>query len=113
LDNGQLNLYDAIYGGPRIPLTEAPVANTNWSPDPWDLTNFNMGDFAANHHASAQSVLSLSDESLSSGEEMASSEMGLSVSSLDYTNTLVPPGTAARATPDGFPLDGLDDGFGL
>lgn len=112
LDNGQLNLYDAIYGGPKISLTEAPAPTSNWSSDPWDLSNFNMGDFETTG-ASAQSVLSLSDESLSSGgEDLASSDMGLSVGSLEYANSLLP-ATTAGATSDGFSLDGLDDNFGL
>lgn len=91
MDGGQVNVYDAIYGGPGLAMTETPRSATNtvsnasaWSPDSWDLTNFNLGDFGAGP-APPRSVLSISEESLSSGEEVAPSELGLSVaSSMDY-----------------------------
>lgn len=113
MDGGQLNVYDAIYGGPALTLTETPAsASSNyggWSPDSIDLSSFNLGDFGSNP-APAQSVLSFSDESLSSGEEIAPSELGLSVSSLDYRNGLLP---TSCTTTEGFILDGLDGNFGL
>ncbi|KAH8170651.1 fungal specific transcription factor domain-containing protein [Sarocladium implicatum] len=96
MDGGINNVYDAIYGGP--PLVEAiPPASTatDWSPDSWDLANFNLGsatgaggDFGAAGPGAPQSVLSLSDESLSSGEEIAPSELGLSVNSAEYNHML-------------------------
>ncbi|KAJ2893934.1 putative transcriptional activator protein acu-15 protein [Zalerion maritima] len=115
LDGGSLNVYDAIYGGPQISLdnpqsaTSSGPAYSPWSPDSWDLTNFNIGDFGGTP-APPQSVLSVSDESLSSGgEERAPSELGLSVNSIDYRNNgMIPPGSN-----DGFLLDGLDGNFGL
>ncbi|KAL1878791.1 hypothetical protein VTK73DRAFT_7548 [Phialemonium thermophilum] len=113
LDNGDQNLYDAIYGGPQLALSETAIAaaTTSWSPDSWDLTNFNLGDFGA-PEASAQSVLSLSDESLSSGDDLAPSEIGLTSASLDFPTSLLPV-TPACTTSDGFPLGGLDENFGL
>ena len=114
MDGGQLNVYDAIYGGPALSLTETPVsASSNyggWSPDSIDLSSFNLGDFGSNP-APAQSVLSFSDESLSSGEEIAPSELGLSVSSLDYRNSGLL--HTSCTTTEGFILDGLDGNFGL
>jgi hypothetical protein len=111
LDNGQLNLYDAIYGG-GLPLTEAPVSANSWSPDTWDLSNFNLGDFGTGA-PTAHSVLSLSEESLSSVEDLtASSEMGLSVASLDYHHNPMIPATTSCTNSDGFILDGLEH-FGL
>lgn len=108
LDSGAINLYDAIYGGHGMPLTETP----SWSPDTWDLANFNIGDFG-NGAGTAQSVLSLSEESLSSTDDLtAPSEMGLSVGSLDYHGNSHFPPTTTRTTSDGFILDGLDH-FGL
>jgi len=116
LDGGQLSLYDAIYGG-GIPvgdnglnLHDTSLSTASWSPDAWDLSHFNLGDF---HDAAptAQSVLSLSEESLSSADDP--SEMGMSVASLDYhPNQPLLPVTASGASHDGFSLDGLEH-FGL
>lgn len=84
MDGGMHNVYDAIYGGPSLP----PTTNTNsWSPDSWDLTSFNIEELGRGN-AAPQSVLSLSDESLSSGEEVAPSELGLSVGSAEYNKHL-------------------------
>ena len=116
LDGGSLNVYDAIYGGQQISLDSNPPSAGSvgptyspWSPDSWDLTNFNLGDL--NNPAPPQSVLSLSDESLSSGgEELAPSELSLSVGSLDFRNQhrgMMP------ANGDNFVLDGIDGNFGL
>ncbi len=112
LDTSQMNVYD-MYGGSGLSLTETPVSTTSmsagaWSPDSWDLSGFNIGDIA-NNPGPAQSVLSLSDESLSSaGEEMTASELGIGVNNLDYRNAMLP-----TATPDGFILEGLDSTYGL
>lgn len=92
-------------------LNESGVSISNtgvpsdWSPDTWDLSNFTLasghptsvnagnpaeypistsGEFSA----APQSVLSLSDDSLSSGEEIAPSELGLSVGSAEYNQIL-------------------------
>ncbi|TPX10762.1 uncharacterized protein E0L32_008331 [Thyridium curvatum] len=112
LDGGQLNVYDAMYGGPALALAETPVSANSlsggWSPDAWDLSGFNLGDFGSTP-AAPQSVLSLSDESLSSGEELTTSDLGLSVNSLDYHSSLVP--TSLPTSADGFSLDNLDSHF--
>lgn len=69
IDGGQVNLYDAIYGGPQVSL-ETPAASAvegSWSPDSLDLSTFNLGEFGAPQ--------SLSEESLSSvsgGDEISS-----------------------------------------
>ncbi|KAB5539535.1 fungal-specific transcription factor domain-containing protein [Coniochaeta sp. 2T2.1] len=111
LDGGQLNLYDAIYGG-GVPMCEPPLSATSWSPEAWDLSHFNLGDYQSGVHT-AQSVLSLSEESLSSADDLnAPSEMGLSVASLDYHHNqpLLPVTTSGGS--DGYILDGLEQ-FGL
>jgi hypothetical protein len=89
LDSGAINLYDAIYGGHGVPLTDAPVTAESWSPDAWDLTHFNIGDFG-DAAGTAQSVLSVSEESLSSAEDLPArdlpvpNDMGLDLDNLDY-----------------------------
>jgi hypothetical protein len=89
LDGGLHNVYDAIYGGGSGFITDTGVGagpNSEWSPDSWDLSSFTLGDFSGTP-APPQSVLSLSDESLSSGEEVAPSELGLSMQ--DFPNNMV------------------------
>ncbi|KAF7450923.1 C6 transcription factor FacB [Pyrenophora tritici-repentis] len=66
LDNGQTNIYDTIYGGPRADalLDVAPLsANATWSPTVWNWSSY------SSEAPPPQSVLSFSDESLTSGEE--------------------------------------------
>lgn len=113
IDGGMNNVYDAIYGGPGF-LNESSLpapsqSNGNdWSPDSWDLSTFNIGDFSAgppSNPAAPQSVLSLSDESLSSGEDVAPSELGLSMGSVDYQNNIM---SANCGSNDEFILDGLE-----
>lgn len=61
IDGGQVNLYDAIYGGPQVSLETPAAASTvegSWSPGSLDLSTFNIGGLAAPQ--------SLSEESLSS-----------------------------------------------
>ncbi|KAH7011809.1 fungal-specific transcription factor domain-containing protein [Ilyonectria destructans] len=87
LDGGLNNVYDAIYGGQAL-VNEASIAVSNcsdWPPDTWDLSGFSI-----DNPEPPQSVLSMSDESLSSGEEVGPSEMGLSVGSVDYRNQMMP-----------------------
>ncbi|KAK4657918.1 DNA-binding transcription factor cat8 [Podospora pseudocomata] len=103
IEGDHLNVYDAIYGGPGLSMatagdaspvsvsaTSVPTAG-GWSPESWDVTGFNLGDFGGGQngggHGTAQSVLSLpSEDSLSCSE----AEMG------------GPPGGGMR-------LDGLGD----
>lgn len=90
MDGGLNNVYDAIYGGSTLvsePTMSVAAAGSEWSPDSWDLSGFSIGDFGSNPEA-PQSVLSISEESLSSGEEVAPSELGLSVSSVDLYKQL-------------------------
>merc|ERR1712093_215359 len=109
LDGGQTNLYDAIYGGPALSLTENPPSNYgDWSPDSqWDMTSLTMNDFGSAPGA-ARSVLSFSEESLSSGEDLSTSELGLG-GRHDYGHGMMGSGTAG----DGYLLEGLDAAFGL
>ncbi|KAK4075453.1 transcriptional regulator family: Fungal Specific TF [Trichoderma aggressivum f. europaeum] len=88
MDSGMNNVYDVIYGGASIEAAMAGHSTgSEWSPDSWDLSNFNIGEFG-NNPAPPQSVLSMSDESLSSGEEVSPSELGLSLGNMDYGKQL-------------------------
>ncbi|KAE9577682.1 Transcriptional activator protein acu-15 [Colletotrichum fructicola] len=112
MDGGLNNVYDAIYGGGAgmPPMSETTPASTNldsWSPDSWDLASFNIGDFGTNP-APPQSVLSVSEESLSSGEDLAS-DLNMSVSSLEYRNALL---ASCSGNNDGL-FEGLDVNYGL
>jgi len=110
LDGGQTNLYDAIYGGPALSLTDNSSSTYgDWSPDSqWDMTSFNMNDFGSAPSA-ARSVLSFSEESLSSGEDLSASDLGLGGRLQDYRQALLP---GSRSS-DGYLLEGLDATFGL
>ncbi len=70
MEGGMDNVYNAIYGGATL-VNEPALAGkaSEWSPDSWDLSSFSLGDFTASD--APQSVLSMSDESLSSGEEVS------------------------------------------
>jgi hypothetical protein len=103
IDSGQLNLYDAIYGGPGLVQAGTPTsATTNhttatWSPDPWDLSGFNLSEFGPGAGAdSSHSVVSLSEDGLSSSDDLVSVE-----SAMDFRGGMIPVTTA-----DGFVLDG-------
>ena len=90
MDGGLNNVYDAIYGGPSLigePQATGSVNGNGWSPDSWDLSGFNIEEFGR-HVPGAQSVLSISDESLSSGEELATSELGLSNGSAEFARPM-------------------------
>ncbi|KAI1081256.1 fungal-specific transcription factor domain-containing protein [Whalleya microplaca] len=113
MDGGQVNVYDAIYGGPALSLAETPTsAATNysdWSPDAWDLSGINIGDHTTNPGA-PQSVLSMSDDSLSSVDDHTSSDMYLSMGGEDYQNGMI----QQRQSHDGsFVIDGLELNLGL
>ncbi|KAK8151830.1 fungal-specific transcription factor domain-containing protein [Phyllosticta citrichinensis] len=84
LDNGATNIYDSIYGGapidalsdipPSLPNPSAAIADTGlvWSPDMWHVG-------LSDHEPQApppQSVLSFSDESLTSGSDAFDVDFG-------------------------------------
>jgi hypothetical protein len=108
------HLYDAIYGGgpgpaPALSLTDTTSSKYGgWSPESWDMASLNMSDLTSGI-APPQSVLSFSEDSLSSGEEMSASELGLSGSQLDYNHNFLS-GTTSN---EQYLLDGLDATFGL
>jgi hypothetical protein len=109
LDNGQTNIYDTIYGGlpadallDTAPLTTGVGRNATWSPNTWNWSG--CGE------QPPQSVLSFSDESLTSGEEFSnnSCEYGSTPGSDRlYAGIMIPD----MSTPTG--LGGLDGNFGL
>lgn len=112
LDSGQTNLYDAIYGGPPIVLDETntqvtPSTYDEWSPESWDMSSLAVHDFSngSSDHGVARSVLSFSDDSLSSTEDMSGSE-GLPG---NHRHTMI----AATAAMDNIHYDGLEAMFGL
>ncbi|KAI1435231.1 fungal-specific transcription factor domain-containing protein [Xylaria sp. CBS 124048] len=92
MDGDQNNVYDAIYGGPAFSLQASASTMPNyagWVPDPLDLSTFDIGDLELSTNAAgAQSVLSASDDSLSSGDDR-SNDMYLNVND-DYQNGSVP-----------------------
>jgi len=124
LDGGVTNIYDAVYGGPPLSLTDAPpttsttaqpgslgsssvygeaYADWNLSPESWDMTALSMTDLEPKV---AQSVLSFSEESLSSGDDIGSSDFGTGSGNLGM-------GDYNLVAGDGYLLDGLDGHFGL
>ncbi|KAF3009758.1 hypothetical protein E8E13_009550 [Curvularia kusanoi] len=109
LDGGLTNIYDNIYGGPAAealldvsPPTATDSSGATWSPDAWDWNSYGTA-------APPQSVLSFSDESLTSGEEFSSNpwESGTPGSDRMYAGIMIPD----MSTPTG--LGGLDGNFGL
>jgi hypothetical protein len=110
LDGGQTNLYDAIYGGPALSLADTTSSNYgDWSPDSWDMTSLTMNDFSGAPGA-ARSVLSFSEESLSSGEDLSASELSMGGRQQDYRHTLLP---GSVSSGESYLLDNLDGTFGL
>lgn len=107
------NLYDAIYGGPGSTHVTAGADASNygsWSPESWDYTSAPVGDFL--NATTTQSVLSLSDESLSSGEEVSTAEQGVSDAQFDYKDSFLS-GTGLSGDAFRFLYDGSDGNFGL
>lgn len=114
MDGGFNNVYDAIYGGPPLALSESTPPSTNlndWSPDSWDLTHFNIGDFNNNTGAAAPPS-TLSEESLSSGDDHSvpsegsnnnNNKMG-GVGTMEYRNALL----ASCTNNDGFIMNPLN-----
>jgi hypothetical protein len=116
IDGGQVNIYDAMYGGPQLSLAETlntatstvspALHNDTWSPESWDMTSLSMHDYAINP-AEAQSVLSFSEESLSSGEELSDPGSRSLHGSVDMNHVLA----AGNVVDDGFLLAELDSSF--
>lgn len=101
MDGGMNNVYDAIYGGSSL-VSEPGLTtkSSDWSPDSWDLSSFSIAEFESNPEA-PQSVLSMSEESLSSGEEVSPPSMGgIGVQGMDYQKQM--------ATGEPFNVDGMD-----
>jgi len=119
LDNGQQNIYDTIYGGPPAdalldcaPLSAgAEPSNLTWSPNMWNWSSYNE------QAPPPQSVLSFSDESLTSGEEFAHSAAGeygsTPGSDRIYQGIIIPDLGNSHGNPHGMGLGGLDGNFGL
>lgn len=105
MENGINNMYDAIYGGATLisePALSATTGSSEWSPDSWDLSGFNLGDFGTTADA-PQSVLSISEESLSSGEDLATSDLSLGQANVDFYKL---PSTTAGS--EAFSVDNLE-----
>ncbi|KZF23652.1 hypothetical protein L228DRAFT_267631 [Xylona heveae TC161] len=103
IDNGQANIYDNIYGGPpvdgivdaNIPASTGVESYPGWSSEFW-------GMWDSSCPPAAQSVLSFSEESLTSGEELSHCD----------------PGSVGASGPDAcpgilIPADGAGEGFGF
>lgn len=109
------NLYDAIYGGgPDSASVSAGAGSSNygsWSPESWDYASAPMGDFL--NPATSQSVLSLSDESLSSGEDLSTTELGVSGPQFDYKDPFLTGGTSHPVDAFRFLYDGSDGTFAM
>jgi hypothetical protein len=113
LDNGQTNIYDNIYGGPAAdalldctPLSAGAETNLTWPSNTWNWNSYNE------QAPPPQSVLSFSDESLTSGEEFAHSaaEYGSTPGSERvYQGIIIPD----LGNTHGMGLGGLDGNFGL
>ena len=103
-------MYDAIYGGPSLSVVDTSSSTySDWSPESWDMRSLTMQDLTTNP-APAQNVLSFSEESLSSGEDLSASDPGLAGQHQDYQYALLP---GLNSSGDSFLLDGLDGTFGL
>lgn len=107
IDGGHPNLYDAIYGG-SAPVVDQPPSNYgDWSPESrWDMAALSMSDFGPAAPGAARSVLSSSEESLSSGEDLSTSEFGGLGGKQDYSHQMM--GGAEHSL-----LEGLSASLGL
>jgi hypothetical protein len=109
LDSGQTNIYDNIYGGPPAealldagPLSTRTDSTTAWSPPAWSWGSSEQAP-------PPQSVLSFTDESLTSGDDFGNAcDFGSTPSSDKvYASIMIPD----MSTPTG--LGALDGTFGL
>jgi hypothetical protein len=112
LDNGHTNIYDTIYGGTPAdalldcpPLSAGVETNQTWSPNFWNWSSYAP-------EAPPQSVLSFSDESLTSGEEFANCGDFTSASGNDriFQSIMIPDMSAPN---NGMGMAGMDGNFGL
>jgi hypothetical protein len=107
MDGGLNNVYDAIYGGPgfsqETPTSGTANSNSDWSPDTFDLSSFNIGDFEADQPP-PRSVHSASEDSVSSQDEMAAARMVQMVNPVDFSNQLL---AVDCSNPKNFILEGL------
>lgn len=113
LDNGKTSIYDTIYGGPPVdalldvtPLSATTESNATWSPNAWNWNSY------SEQAPPPQSVLSFTDESLTSGEEFGSGNCDYgSTPGSDrlYPGIMIPGDFDATTTG----LNGLDGNFGL
>ncbi|KAH7132164.1 transcriptional activator protein-like protein acu-15 [Dendryphion nanum] len=115
LDNGQTNIYDTIYGGPTAdalidcpPLSAGTETNVTWSPE----SVWNWGPYQGGEQAPPpQSVLSFSDESLTSGgDEFGSASAGEFGTPPGYQGIMIPDMSTPNSATG---LAGLDGNFGL
>jgi hypothetical protein len=112
LDNGQTNIYDTIYGGTPAdalvdvaPQSAGGDSNITWSPNVWNWSSY------SSEAPPPQSVLSFSDESLTSGEEFSGGyEHGSTPGSERLYPGIMIPGDYDTTTAG---LTGLDGNFGL
>jgi len=82
------------------------------SPESWDVTALSMADFEPNNsHGPPQSVLSFSEDSLSSGDDIASSDFSGNGGGSGLLGSQGLNGVPL--TGDNFLLDGLDGSFGI
>ena len=118
IDHGQTNIYDGIYGGGPAPdfyhnnyesipasATAGHLGGESWSTDMW-----NPHPAELHHHqrgAVPQSVVSFSEESLTSGEDLSACS-----AHSDHGYDMFR-GLSMTHVRDEFALDGLDGNFGL
>lgn len=111
LDNGQTNMYDHVYGGPPVQVFNdfaPPPVDTNvvWSPgDMWSINNTNGTNTAV-----PQSVISFSDESLTSGGDEFP-DLTQCASDENYGNIWM--SEKNSATGDAFGASPFEGAFGL
>jgi len=123
LDNGQANIYDTIYGGQALEvlgdINSVTAANQlAWSPEMWSVASSDsmlVPGTAADVPQAPQSVLSFSDESLTSGEEFPEL-VGVPSHSSSGSETykgIVIPELSPYGADSTLGLVGLDGNFGL
>jgi hypothetical protein len=105
----------------HAPLT-ATISNTSssgygdWSPESWDMTVLQLNDFDLGSGPTAQSVLSFSEESLSSGDDLEGFGLGTGNgggSGRHSFDDLYRTTTAPLMSGDAYLFDGLEGGFPL